>query len=135
MYFVRKKLYFVRKATVVSVAGIWNTGKPMSSERTSASAAFLSWIVPPNTVPVSIKFGGMMYMSFSSCRIDILRYTSYIYGYGGQNWDSVPPFVTLYMACRTGQCCPYCRWGGRQLFSWKKTHPPHSRFLHRSPHG
>ena len=76
----------VRQATtilVVSVAGIWNTGKPMSSERISASAAFLSLMVPPNTVPVSMKFGGMMYMSFSSCRMDILRCTSYIHGYGG----------------------------------------------------
>jgi len=57
---------------VVSVTGIWNTGKPMSSERISASAAFLSLMVPPNTVPVSMKFGGMIYMSFSSGRMDIL---------------------------------------------------------------
>ena len=57
---------------VVSVTGRWNTGRPMSSETASASAAFLSLMVPPNTVPVSMKFGGMMYMSFSSCRMDIL---------------------------------------------------------------
>ena len=56
---------------VVSVTGRWNTGRPMSREAASASAAFLSLMVPPNTVPVSMKLGGMMYMSFSSCLIDI----------------------------------------------------------------
>ncbi len=128
----------VRQATtilVVSVAGIWNTGKPMSSERISASAAFLSLMVPPNTVPVSMKFGGMMYMSFSSCRMDILRCTSYIHGYGGQKLNSVPTSVILCTACRIRQCCVYCKWGGRPPFSWKRRHPPHSRFLHRLLHG
>ena len=56
---------------VVSVTGSWNTGRPMSRDTASASAAFLNLMVPPNTVPVSMKFGGMMYMSFSSCRMDI----------------------------------------------------------------
>ena len=46
-----------------------------------------------------------------------------------------PPSVTLYTACRTGQCCVYCKWGGRPPFSWKRRRPPHSRCLHRSPHG
>ena len=57
---------------VVKVTGSWNTGTPMSSARIRASTAFLSLMVPPNIVPVSIKFGGMMYISFSSCPMDIL---------------------------------------------------------------
>ena len=42
---------------------------------------------------------------------------------------------TLYKVCRTGQCCLYCKWGGKPPFSWKRRRPPHSRPPHRSPHG
>ena len=63
----------------------------MSSEAASASAAFLSLMVPPNTVPVSMKLGGMMYMSFSSY-FDCSSFTYWVYSqlgvilqHGGSN--------------------------------------------------
>ena len=57
---------------VVSVTGRWNTGMPMSRDNISASAAFRNLMVPPKMVPVSMKFGGMIYTSFSSCLADIV---------------------------------------------------------------
>ncbi len=41
------------------------TGIPTAADRMPASITFLALNIPPKKVPVSTKFGGMMYVSFS----------------------------------------------------------------------
>ncbi|MFR3755017.1 MAG: hypothetical protein ACLTW9_27145 [Enterocloster sp.] len=52
---------------VVRVKGSLKMGSPTPRVIMAASIAFLIFTVPPNSVPLSIKLGGIIYRSFSSC--------------------------------------------------------------------
>ena len=56
---------------VVRVKGSLKMGSPTPRVIMAASIAFLIFTVPPNSVPLSIKLGGIIYRSFSSCFMDM----------------------------------------------------------------